>query len=59
MRPAGNENKGAMKLRVDFKLKSSGDLILLFETMYVFGILLFISEFIFIYKLISKCLWFD
>lgn len=25
MRPAGNENKGAMKLRVDFKLKSSDD----------------------------------
>lgn len=25
MRPAGNENKGAMKLRVDFKKKHSGD----------------------------------
>lgn len=25
MRPAGNENKGAMKLRVDFKQKQSGD----------------------------------
>lgn len=25
MRPAGNENKGAMKLRVDFKKIHSGD----------------------------------
>lgn len=25
MRPAGNENKGAMKLRVDFKQKQSDD----------------------------------
>lgn len=25
MRPAGNENKGAMKLRVDFKKKHPGD----------------------------------
>lgn len=25
MRPAGNENKGAMKLRVDFKQKHSGN----------------------------------
>lgn len=29
MRPAGNENKGAMKLRVDFKKKPTGE--------YVFG----------------------
>ena len=27
MRPAGNESKGAMKLRVDFKKKPAGDLI--------------------------------
>lgn len=26
MRPAGNENKGAMKLRVDFKKKHTGEL---------------------------------
>lgn len=26
MRPAGNENKGAMKLRVDFKQKHTGDI---------------------------------
>lgn len=25
MRPAGNDNKGAMKLRVDFKKKHTGD----------------------------------
>lgn len=25
MRPAGNENKGAMKLRVDFKQKKTGN----------------------------------
>lgn len=30
MRPSGNENKGAMKLRVDFKPKQTGDLFLLF-----------------------------
>lgn len=27
MRPAGNENKGAMKLRVDFKQKKTGNYI--------------------------------
>lgn len=26
MRPAGNDNKGAMKLRVDFKKKHTGDI---------------------------------
>lgn len=26
MRPTGNENKGAMKLRVDFKQKKTGNL---------------------------------
>ena len=31
MRPTGNENKGAMKLRVDFKQKKIGDLISLFR----------------------------
>lgn len=30
MRPAGNENKGAMKLRVDFKQKHPGKFISLF-----------------------------
>lgn len=30
MRPSGNENKGAMKLRVDFKQKHTGNLIVLF-----------------------------
>lgn len=29
MRPAGNDNKGAMKLRVDFKKKHTGDFPLL------------------------------
>lgn len=29
MRPAGNDNKGAMKLRVDFKKKHTGDFSLL------------------------------
>lgn len=28
MRPAGNDNKGAMKLRVDFKKKHTGDFFL-------------------------------
>lgn len=37
MRPAGNENKGAMKLRVDFKQKHTGD----FTT---YGMLMFTRE---------------
>lgn len=32
MRPAGNDNKGAMKLRVDFKQKHTGTFISLFVT---------------------------
>lgn len=31
MKPSGNENKGAMKLRVDFKQKKPGDLLILFK----------------------------
>lgn len=31
MRPAGNENKGAMKLRVDFKQKKTGEFLFLFR----------------------------
>lgn len=35
MRPAGNENKGAMKLRVDFKKKHTGESV---WSVYVFVI---------------------
>lgn len=32
MRPAGNDNKGAMKLRVDFKKKHTGDFFFLYSS---------------------------
>lgn len=37
MRPAGNDNKGAMKLRVDFKKKNAGNIFVSFVTMNVFA----------------------
>lgn len=38
IRPAGNDNKGAMKLRVDFKHKHTGDFILIICKLFIFGL---------------------